>query len=610
MNIPGLASPVRSRDILTAFGGINRSKVISDGEFADMENLSTKNYPCLSVRGKRLLLTDYGETVVGMLAKDSLCVVTSTAEQNESGISRFYYAGEEISAVSALLLPSGGERQLVSMGAEVIIFPDKVRYNTVSGQAKALERTVTIPASSAGDLTAELCMEDGTSYSGVLQSAAADSAENGAVWLDISGAQPVLRVFSAASGTWNPVPTTFVKLSHPLLGTAGGEPAFKAYDTVQIAGMSAADLNGSFTVYSSGAGWIVVAGIFSAADEGSYGIMSVHPASGNVSFSRLVPELDFVVESENRLWGCRYGGGVNSLYACKLGDPENWNSFSGLASDSYAVSLGSDGAFTGAAVLDGSVIFFKENMIHKVFGSKPSNFQVTSAQGRGIRSGCHKSAVIVDETLYYLSKSGVVAYNGGIPVSVSEALGTGKFINGVAGASRGRYYICMTELSGGKRNLWCLDTARMIWTKENEADISFMTSIKDDIFACEGTKLFCLDSCGYEGNIQPVQSEGEVSWFAESGDLGMNDCDGRYYSFLQLRFEAEENAEIRVAFQFDSSGEWVEKFCFHANRKRAVTVPFVTPRCDHFKIRLSGKGECTLYSLSKFIEEGGDAVRG
>ena len=49
------------------------------------------------------------------------------------------------------------------------------------------------------------------------------------------------------------------------------------------------------------------------------------------SIHRLVPDLDFVVENGNRLWGCRYDGQVNEIYASCLGDFTNWWRFDGVA---------------------------------------------------------------------------------------------------------------------------------------------------------------------------------------------------------------------------------------------------------------------------------------
>ena len=115
--------------------------------------------------------------------------------------------------------------------------------------------------------------------------------------------------------------------------------------------------------------------------------------------------MDHITSAGNRLWGCRYGLSedgrvVNELYACKLGDFRNWNCFMGISTDSYVVTVGTDGQFTGAITHLGSPLFFKETCMHKVYGnSLPFGVQDTAC--RGVQKGCEKSLAIVNEVLYY-----------------------------------------------------------------------------------------------------------------------------------------------------------------------------------------------------------------
>src|SRR5699024_8801601 len=96
-----------------------------------------------------------------------------------------------------------------------------------------------------------------------------------------------------------------------------------------------------------------------------------------VTVSREIPDMDFLTESENRIWGCSSKN--HEIYACKLGDPTNWNCFEGISTDSYSATIGSDGDFTGACTHLGNVLFFKEDSIHKVWGSRPADFQIANS---------------------------------------------------------------------------------------------------------------------------------------------------------------------------------------------------------------------------------------
>ena len=116
----------------------------------------------------------------------------------------------------------------------------------------------------------------------------------------------------------------------------------------------------------------------------------------SVSIDRTVPDLDFICESNNRLWGCKYGieNGqvVNEIRASKLGDFRNWSCFMGISTDSYAASIGTDGAFTGAISQRGYPVFFKENAIHRVSGSSPSSFSIQTTNARGVQTGSWRRA--------------------------------------------------------------------------------------------------------------------------------------------------------------------------------------------------------------------------
>lgn len=97
---------------------------------------------------------------------------------------------------------------------------------------------------------------------------------------------------------------------------------------------------------------------------------------------------------------------VNEIYSIEARCFKNWNSFAGISSDSYAVSLGSEGAFTGAVNYLGYPTFFRENYIHKIYGSTPSQFQLRTVRAAGVQSGCGDSIADVSGTLFYKSRDG------------------------------------------------------------------------------------------------------------------------------------------------------------------------------------------------------------
>ena len=147
--------------------------------------------------------------------------------------------------------------------------------------------------------------------------------------------------------------------------TLKGASAFRAGDGVTVSGCTDGDKNKTVVVQS-------VEGDTLTFYEGTFAA----GAESGVTLTRAVPDLDWVIEKDNRLWGTH----GNNICCSVPGDPSNWNVFEGLASDGWETAVGTDGAFTGAACLGSHLVFFKEDCVHKIYGAKPSNFQVQVRQ--------------------------------------------------------------------------------------------------------------------------------------------------------------------------------------------------------------------------------------
>lgn len=318
-----------------------------------------------------------------------------------------------------------------------------------------------------------------------------------------------------------------------------------------------------------------------------------------ITISRKMPKMDFVIESNNRLWGCRYGENnngdtVNEIYASKLGDFKNWQCYEGTSTDSYTASCGTDGEWTGAISFLSKPVFFKENYIHTVYGSYPAQYQINSVAARGVQQGSDKSLAIINEVLYYLSSEGVCTYNGSLPVNISNAFGDIRYHGGIAAGFNGKYYISMRDNSPV---LMVYDTKRSLWHKEDNADIEYMCSVADDIYYIE------------DGNFRAMFSGTDtalVPWFVETGEYGLSMPDSKYISRLNLRLALDRGANAMISIQYDSSGIW-EKLC-NITRKdiKPFTLPIKPRRCDHFRLRIEGKGQVKIYSISKTLAQGSD----
>ena len=116
MMYPLLNKIPASTQTIDAFGGYNHNERISENEFFDMKNLTADHYPVLSPRGNRGVYASPASPQ-GLIAKDSLCYVDGTDfVMNEYRINMGL---------------NDEPKQLISMGAYVIIMPDKKWINTM-----------------------------------------------------------------------------------------------------------------------------------------------------------------------------------------------------------------------------------------------------------------------------------------------------------------------------------------------------------------------------------------------------------------------------------------------------------------------------------------------
>ncbi len=515
-----------------------------------------------------------------------------------------------------------GKKSLVGIGTRVLIFPDKVAFDTADGTLKPLGAAWT--SSESVEMTP--CDAEGKTYTvsrwGLEEP---EDPADGEVFLKVKAesspwnADGVLEVYSSSLERWTGVTLDYCKISATGIGAD-----FAVWDTVTVEGTAAAaaglceDLDGEKVLYDAGEDWLMVritpggehfyGRILQTGTEASWSSLD---GKSNLSYSsdkplrctRRVPDLDYLTECDNRVWGC--SGSENVIYACKLGDPTNWFSYRNTAADSYAVTVGSDGDFTGAATCMGYVLFFKENSLHKLCGTKPSDFQLSSLRCRGVAKHAAGSLCVINETLYYLSPEGVMAWDGSLPVKVSGTLDP----SGLTGAQRaaagwldGRYYLYLKREEGSR--LLVYDTERGLWHEEDPGGTGELEMLSSgrQLYLWDGAALWAAGPAREEDAVlagDGGEAEAKIPFRLETGEMGLDDSEDKYLAHLVLRLEAQPGTELAVWASCDG-GPW-EKLAQAAARTepKKLRIPLTPRRHDTLRLRLTGAGQMTLRSMSR-----------
>ena len=331
MYFPKLNAPRQSRVTVNRFPGLDRRPRGQEGSFREMENLCAQGYPTLTVRRPRGIagsVTAPG----GLTAKDGLIWVDGHT---------LYINGS-----AAGLVLSEGKKQLVSMGAWLLIWPDKVWYNTADGTHGNMEKkfssaegaylfsetnaiqgpdgqeTITVYAL----YIVEPCSRDGkTVYTAYdppsvtfggkrkvkvgdttyyyLNNSKPESPKDGDTYIDSDERIPY--VYSDAEKGWLAQDAPVVRIRCKEIGSG-----FVAGDCVCISGVSTKALGGDDladgnyrTVLAAGTDYLV---LDAYAPRASVAYLDDElPPAGLVTAVMDIPDMDYVIEAQNRLWGCK-----------------------------------------------------------------------------------------------------------------------------------------------------------------------------------------------------------------------------------------------------------------------------------------------------------------
>lgn len=626
MKYPYLNSIPEQKDFIDLFAGMNHNQSLQENEFYDMKNMTGDLYPAISTRPARSIYSHNSIQIETSVTVDDHIISVGKTGQ----VYRFFIDGtwNEVTTLPLQELNAGEKRQIIAMGTYVVIFPDKICFDTSKLLAtdnisptdiRPLDFKKDFVCSPDHKLYIRNCREDGNEYQKYTSSATEpENPANTDVWYDTKN--HALKQYAADEKRWISVSTSYIRIECDADETTKPFSEIREYDTVHIdiPGTNTSGIVGDFIVWKKGTiiddtngdkNYILIAG-FSENRE---------ITSGTVSFKRTSPDFQFVTACNNRLWGCRYaekdGKMINEIYACKQGDPFNWNSYMGISGDSYAATIGFPGDFTAATTYRGKPIFFKEERIYTVYGDKPSNYQISETIAPGVEKGSHNSVCMIDGSLYYKSKTAICRFSGDVPIPISDKLGKIRMTEASAGSLDGKYYICMKD-SDGKYSLFVCDTEKGIWHKEDYIHILNFYSWKGELYGIaksEGKNIIIgingKNAKNPYSGLFSEKTEKSFDWFCETGDIGMTTPDMKSVTKLQIRYTAEPGTDMTVYAKYDSEDDWSVYYKIPAaTRKRTAEIPLLNRRCDHLRLKIAGNGSFRIDSIAKTVHPGSEVT--
>ena len=618
--------------------------------------------------------TENGNAYVEFLISGEIVPNQSTRDLSEYGISiEFQNAGNDLALFYESLVDNDFcveltietvsaynqlPETLIMSGANVIVFPQGIMVNAVrlaSGQTIRKQDISEIPLKrtvlyqNATPATISMCRADGRDYesSEMIESATAPS-DHTKIWHNTTVGEQGLYEWLESISMWERIQSTYAKINHievaveKTIGTGlTYDSVIREGDVVKFTATYLPDftdkdieelLNGTHKVVKTlpEEDAIVVPGLL---------IHRSRTTTAEWTVERRLPEMDFVVSCENRLWGCRFSeaDAINEIYASALGDFGNWESYQGISTDAWRASRGTPEPFTGAAVYDGKPLFFRENHMDKIYPSSAGAHQIHEFTFSGVEEGAADSLVLIENQLFYKSRLGVMVYSGSVPRVISGRLGDLKFSGGSAGRNRKSYCLC-TSLVGNwngedhQRVTLIYDMETAEWQIRNCSWQGKPITYKDSLF-------YMTDGPRWASNgvflFERKNWYGAEEWWAETAPQAIHYWTSgargaltahKWISYLRIRFRVPDkfsyfvedtrdgpapppSSTLKIFISYDEAPYELKRelSCPCGSRLRTVELAIMPRRRDNLRLRLEGTGPVQIFDINYRMErsEGG-----
>lgn len=425
------------RSAQIAFGGIVRTEAASDGDIYEMRNMSARDYPLLSARHPRAM-RDVG--VISSLSSDGAALFWVDKSVGERQGHLIYNDND-----TGVVLNAKPKRYAV-MYETILIFPDKVYYNTKTGESGSI-----------------------------------DAHSGAAEYVDESNKRLVF--------------------SSPLI-------TFRAGDVVRIRAvpyikLTGADGNVTESPLDEETLEAVIASVsnhyvkFREVKQGAKVLYEEFPFRSGyakwevVDMARVAPDLETLCACNNRVFGTV----GNQIYASALGDVTNWQDFRGISTDSWYLDTGNPQPFTACAVVSGRPVFFTETDVTVLYGSYPSAYSTSVIHTPGVRAGSAASVTALGDYLYYLSLYGLCRFSvsGGATV-ISDVLGVRIMDCVSATDGRGVLFCCYGD--DGSSFSYRLSGKSGTFCGEDELPFLCLCRLRGAIVGTDGRTLYHMSEDG------------------------------------------------------------------------------------------------------------------
>ncbi len=298
---------------------------------------------------------------------------------------------------------------------------------------------------------------------------------------------------------------------------------------------------------------------------------------------KYMPKVTYGCVAHNRIWCCSENG--EEIFASALGKPFEYYEFNDASTDSWNVTVGTPGGFTGIETWHSRVLAFKAGYTHVIYGSVPKDFGIE----RIYNTGCidRQSISNAGDMLIWLSYDGFYAYAGGKPERISDKLNT-KYVSAVSFSDGICYYARCKKEDGGSE-LVVYNTENGIWSKLTDTDIVSGEFYEGKLYACTPDSMYEIKGGEYG------------DFYIESPELTFDTFSDK--SLINATIRCKINDGFINFYTCVNGGEWTAHKGISETGRHTLPIRYSPGDILRFKIEGNGDVAITELELKLQIKE-------
>lgn len=254
------------------------------------------------------------------------------------------------------------------------------------------------------------------------------------------------------------------------------------------------------------------------------------------------------------------------------------------------IELLDDGNFTGCVNYRDYPIFFKENSMYMLLGEY-TPFSLSRIDS----VGCHRpnTIAICNGKLYFLSKLGVMEYDGGTPELISQSINIDVFDkSNQYGCADNRYYYIGKYIYDTYTKTWCKQ-------KTNFNVVQPQCYFNNSLYIADSNWITPEGESAHE-EIDIYKSDSGVStdWYFETKQFHEYQEGKKIISKLIIGFEKDSTTALKIEVSLNK-GTFQTVYTWNGTTDFVKEVPVLLPPCDYFQVRVSGKGKTIVHYIKR-----------